>query len=57
MPEKPAKSMTDDELVAESERIGSRFRDCIGNLQWMWGRILEVETERARRDPAHMLNS
>lgn len=57
MPDKSAKIMTDEELTAESERIGSRFRECTNSLEWMWKRILEVETERARRDPMHMLNS
>lgn len=55
MPEKSAKSMTDDELAAESEKIGSRFRECLGNLQWMWDRILEVEAERSTRKPEHRI--
>lgn len=56
MPEKSANSMTNEELAAESERIGSRFRECITNLEWMWKRILEVETERARRDHTHRIS-
>lgn len=55
MPEKSAKSMTDDELAAESERIGSRYRECLTSLQWMWDRILEVEVERSKRNPEHRI--
>lgn len=49
MPEKSPKNMTDKELAAEVDKIGARFRECLTNLQWMWDRILEVETERAKR--------